>query len=1382
MSDIESQLSQTSRTSSHHADVHNRVDDEQPITEIIELAAPEDEEEQTEVQLMLDEPDDVHDKQEGSPSSSGAQDHELIDYRVSSSEHIASTPATPTQEPLLQKSRGTNEQYIEELQVINEETDNAPQVDENPSPALSAPIIPMNARYECEDNSSDSDDSSSNSSSSLNSKVVLASVFTKTEVTPFGSSEQETVEETVTFGRPTIPQLPTATPTEKFSLPGTFLPTLDSHSQRKSAPMAKSPLIPYLEAPLLPSVSSDHNAITHEYDNIYLERAYLKYLYFINDDSLFGRNWFRMLLMSFIWLVYIVVDVVARIDFAPSFSVQLNKFDAVLYIRLGLRCSCFVCHWLLAIMLFILEVVVRQAEQKKKRQELMGEMNSFGEALSRASTFGQKKSAKEILELKKSMSGKNLKSLKSLRKMSDASKSQLFGITELTTKQLRVSLRILEWLLMIFIAFYYFCVAGIVQLRFFYPEQFYYRTDALICTLVLIVVPRIQIRMYLLTVWVMFVTLSTVSILFFSTGVIPSSTFNMTVVVTSVAIYMIFFLWMILQFFVMEKVRRSRFWNQFWRNEERILHEKEKDRYNQLIRNIVPHRFSKYELRNHARFFSKAENKTVVMSNLVDFTAFTKNKSSEEIFTVLSELYDCFDSITLVFSVTKVKTFGDQYFGVCLHSSEGISSELIASAFGFLMLETVQQMNGDNESDTLSLQVAVTNGDLAISTIGENLITFDVFGQPVQDALQILKEKRKNIVQMSSGVATNIASFFSCIEVLDQSPDTHFQTFTLKEPTAHVGSLLDKARPIVQKVRTLSQLISDHVKPYSVPLDQFRVSPLKSSPLNPGKNNVRKSDAGPVVQKSSISKFGGNQKSLTNDTVLEFGSQLDEMANDKVCLLNNVNVQTRFDKEFEIRFLDKIKQKVLPNDYSRYLSKILLIFRNRHLFYQFSVEQYQELKTFTKLTFVLMFVLSAAQMTMLTATFPENRTEGAHIVQYCYVTFTFLLAASFLIPMLADRFVVGYVYSLLVALVHTLIPASLLMLPQTKIHFALEVSVIFSLAVINGLHLVHHWIRQTMSTFVVLYAFIMTPLFTDTLRWDQYFNITFAYVLLCVYSYRFSSQILRLFALQHDLAKEEKVHESAFKNSKYIIYSAIPERIIEKLQDEEGVVSETLKNGSILFVEVFNLDSLYSQDRLVDVVYILNELYNAFDRIINENDCVKLKSYYFSYSAFCFSKNKKNHKHVSTLCKCAMAMIVEARKILHKHNTNANVKIGIQVTDKNLDYLRGGIVGKMSHSYEIVGNTVTYARNLARTSDPFKIQVDQYTNTFLESTYDLEMRGEVTLTGLVGAVKIGNQQVQTYFVLRKHTLATLDNDENVEDAGDDEQDISDTELVELWPI
>ena len=157
------------------------------------------------------------------------------------------------------------------------------------------------------------------------------------------------------------------------------------------------------------------------------------------------------------------------------------------------------------------------------------------------------------------------------------------------------------------------------------------------------------------------------------------------------------------------------------------------------------------------RIADRVEDATILFADLVGFTRASHNVPPEDVVAYLDDLFTTFDGLCENYSVDKIKTIGDGYLAVGgLHDAGG------ARAIGFLALDMIEQMN--NRSflglDTLSLRIGIHRGPVTAGIIGDQRMTYDVWGSSVNCAARLEAQSLPSRIHCSEAFVAAVQDTF----------------------------------------------------------------------------------------------------------------------------------------------------------------------------------------------------------------------------------------------------------------------------------------------------------------------------------------------------------------------------------------------------------------------------------------------------------------------------------------------------------------------------------------------------------------------------------------------------------------------------------------------
>lgn len=195
----------------------------------------------------------------------------------------------------------------------------------------------------------------------------------------------------------------------------------------------------------------------------------------------------------------------------------------------------------------------------------------------------------------------------------------------------------------------------------------------------------------------------------------------------------------------------------------------------------------------------------------------------------------------------------------------------------------------------------------------------------------------------------------------------------------------------------------------------------------------------------------------------------------------------------------------------------------------------------------------------------------------------------------------------------------------------------------------------------------------------------------------------------------------------------IPRPIAERMRNGEEATCQTFEEVSVIFVEVMNI---YSDDAsnlkdAMDAVTTLNKVFSAFDEEIISPFVYKVETVGMVYMAVSGAPDI-NPLHAEHACDLTLRLI---KKVKALQIPGLSIRIGI-----NSGPVVAGVVGLKVPRYCLFGDTVNTASRMESTSEPYKIQLSNYTATKVRDIgYKVESRGFVKVKG--------KGEMETYWLL-----------------------------------
>ena len=179
------------------------------------------------------------------------------------------------------------------------------------------------------------------------------------------------------------------------------------------------------------------------------------------------------------------------------------------------------------------------------------------------------------------------------------------------------------------------------------------------------------------------------------------------------------------------------YWRIVYMRNAKAAIEKEKDRSDNLLLNILPYEIAE-ELKEKGR--AEARNFEMVSILFTDFKEFTQTSeklSARELVGEINVCFEAFDAICGKYAIEKIKTIGDSYMaagGLPVPSDDSVKNTVLA---GIEMAEFMIKRKQERESEgqkSFEMRVGIHTGPVVAGIVGVTKFQYDIWGDTVNTA------------------------------------------------------------------------------------------------------------------------------------------------------------------------------------------------------------------------------------------------------------------------------------------------------------------------------------------------------------------------------------------------------------------------------------------------------------------------------------------------------------------------------------------------------------------------------------------------------------------------------------------------------------------------
>jgi adenylate cyclase len=216
------------------------------------------------------------------------------------------------------------------------------------------------------------------------------------------------------------------------------------------------------------------------------------------------------------------------------------------------------------------------------------------------------------------------------------------------------------------------------------------------------------------------------------------------------------------------------------------------------------------------------------------------------------------------------------------------------------------------------------------------------------------------------------------------------------------------------------------------------------------------------------------------------------------------------------------------------------------------------------------------------------------------------------------------------------------------------------------------------------------------------------------------------------LQEEKELVEIEKEKSERLLLNILPGTIAGRLKAGEKTIANGHPIVSVMFADLCGFTALSRKTTPDDLVRMLNEIFTAFDNIVENHRVEKIKTIGDCYMMVGGLPNHRDdHAHV--VADAAIEMVEALKTINEKNGTELAMRIGIHSGP-----VVAGVIGKIKFTYDLWGDTVNVASRMESSGMPGRIHLSEQTRATLDSHFILEERGMVECKGL--------GQVKTFFL------------------------------------
>ncbi len=191
------------------------------------------------------------------------------------------------------------------------------------------------------------------------------------------------------------------------------------------------------------------------------------------------------------------------------------------------------------------------------------------------------------------------------------------------------------------------------------------------------------------------------------------------------------------------------------------------------------------------------------------------------------------------------------------------------------------------------------------------------------------------------------------------------------------------------------------------------------------------------------------------------------------------------------------------------------------------------------------------------------------------------------------------------------------------------------------------------------------------------------------------------------------------QRSEMLLLNILPREISEALKADQRTIAAHYEAASILFADVVEFTPLAAKMKPLQLVDLLNEVFQCFDNLVEKYDLEKIKTIGDCYMV-ASGVPRSRSDHASALVDLALDMqaAVSQRKF---GGHQLCFRIGV-----NSGPVVAGVIGRKKFIYDLWGEAVNLASRMESHGRSQIIQITRSTHELVKEAFDCEPRGRLS--------------------------------------------------------
>lgn len=194
------------------------------------------------------------------------------------------------------------------------------------------------------------------------------------------------------------------------------------------------------------------------------------------------------------------------------------------------------------------------------------------------------------------------------------------------------------------------------------------------------------------------------------------------------------------------------------------------------------------------------------------------------------------------------------------------------------------------------------------------------------------------------------------------------------------------------------------------------------------------------------------------------------------------------------------------------------------------------------------------------------------------------------------------------------------------------------------------------------------------------------------------------------------------ERSETLLLNILPKEIVEALKTDQRAIAGHYDSASVLFADLVSFTPMAAAMTPLQVVTLLNEVFECFDALVEKYDLEKIKTIGDCYMVAA-GVPRERPDHAQALVRLALDMqeTIATRKF---GDRTLSLRVGI-----NSGSVVAGVIGRKKFIYDLWGDAVNIASRMETHGQGGAIQITRSTYELIRDEFDCDYKGAIDVKG-----------------------------------------------------